>query len=76
MRPVRALINPDALRHNFARVRSFASLASIMAVIKANGYGHGLVWTAKTLHDAGAFLSNRTARKISRYRNISRYRSK
>jgi len=26
-----------------------------MAVVKANGYGHGLVWTAKTLHDANAF---------------------
>jgi alanine racemase len=55
MRPTRALINPDSLRHNFARVRSYAPLASVMAVIKANGYGHGLVWTAKTLRDAGAF---------------------
>ncbi len=55
MRPARALINPEALRHNFARVRSFAPLANVMAVVKANGYGHGLVWTAKTLRDAGAF---------------------
>src|SRR4030065_1857591 len=55
MRPARALINPDALRHNFARVRSLAPLANIMAVVKASGYGHGLVWTAKTLRDAGAF---------------------
>ncbi len=55
MRPARAFINPEALRHNFARVRSFAPLATIMAVIKANGYGHGLVWAAKTLRDAGAF---------------------
>ena len=55
MRPTRALISPGALRHNFARVRSYAPLANVMAVIKANGYGHGLAWTAKTLHDAGAF---------------------
>ncbi len=55
MRPTRAFINPDALRHNFARVRSYAPSTNIMAVVKANGYGHGLVWTAKTLHDAGAF---------------------
>jgi alanine racemase len=55
MRPARALINPDALQHNFTRVRSYASLASVMAVVKANGYGHGLVWTAKTLRDAAAF---------------------
>ena len=26
-----------------------------MAVVKANGYGHGLVWTAKILNDASAF---------------------
>lgn len=55
MRPARALINPDALRHNYSRVRSFAPLASVMAVVKANGYGHGLVWTAKNLQDANAF---------------------
>ena len=55
MRPTRALINPDALRHNFARVRIFAPSAKVMAVIKANGYGHGLVWMAKILRDANAF---------------------
>jgi alanine racemase len=55
MRPARALIDPDALRHNFSRVRSYASLASVMAVVKADGYGHGMVWTATTLRDADAF---------------------
>lgn len=55
MRPTRALINPDALRHNFARARTFAPSAKVMAVIKANGYGHGLAWMAKTLRDAHAF---------------------
>ena len=55
MRPARALIDPQALRHNYSRVRSYAPLANVMAVVKANGYGHGMVWTAKTLHDADAF---------------------
>ena len=55
MRPTRALINPEALRHNYSRVRTYAPSASIMAVIKANAYGHGLVWAAKTLRDASAF---------------------
>jgi len=55
MRPARALIDPDALRHNFSRVRSYASLASVMAVVKADGYGHGMLWTATTLRDADAF---------------------
>ena len=55
MRPARALISPEALKHNFKRVRSFASLANVMAVVKANAYGHGLVWTAKNLSEASAF---------------------
>lgn len=55
MRPARALINSDALRHNFGRVRTFAPLSKVMAVIKANGYGHGLAWTARTLREADAF---------------------
>lgn len=55
MRPTRALIDADALRNNFARVRSYAPSTKVMAVVKANGYGHGLTWTAKTLSDASAF---------------------
>lgn len=55
MRPARAFINPDALRRNFSRVRNYAPLARVMAVIKANGYGHGLAWTARTLKEADAF---------------------
>lgn len=55
MRPARALINPGALRHNFSRVRNYASLAKIMAVVKANGYGHGMAWVAKTLAAADGF---------------------
>jgi len=55
MRPTRALIDPNALRYNFTRVRTYAPSAKVMAVVKANGYGHGLEWTAKTLSDAHAF---------------------
>jgi alanine racemase len=55
MRPARAHINPDALRHNFARVKTFAPLARVMPVIKANAYGHGLAWAAATLPEADAF---------------------
>jgi alanine racemase len=55
MRPARALINEIALRHNFARVRSYAPHSRVMAVIKANGYGHGLEWVACNLHEADAF---------------------
>src|SRR3970040_1056638 len=55
MRPARALIDPDALRHNFSRVRSSASLASVMAVVKADGYAPGMLWPATPLRAADAF---------------------
>jgi alanine racemase len=44
-----------ALRHNLARLREVAPRSRIMAVVKANAYGHGLVPTASCLADADAF---------------------
>ncbi|MDD2990742.1 MAG: alanine racemase [Zoogloea sp.] len=41
-RPIRASINLEALRHNYALARSKAGQAKAYAVIKANAYGHGL----------------------------------
>ena len=54
-RPARIVIDRDALRHNFRRIRQIAPRARIMAVIKADAYGHGLVRVAATLGDADAF---------------------
>ncbi len=54
-RPARALIDIKALRANLQRVRSVASGARVLAVIKANGYGHGMIRTAEALHEADAF---------------------
>ena len=51
----RALIDTAALRHNLAVVRERAAGARVMAVIKANAYGHGLVSTARALSGADAF---------------------
>jgi alanine racemase len=51
-RPTRALVDAQALRHNFGEVRRRASRSRVMAIVKANGYGHGLVWVAQTLADA------------------------
>ena len=50
-----ATIHLGALRRNFARVRERAGGAKIMAVIKADGYGHGLERVARALGDADAF---------------------
>jgi len=35
-----AVLNLDAVQHNEQMVRRYAPDAKIMAVIKANGYGH------------------------------------
>jgi len=50
-----ALINLDAVQHNLQMVRRYAPAAKIMAVIKANGYGHGLLRIAEALQNADAF---------------------
>ncbi|MHB1951551.1 MAG: alanine racemase [Acidiferrobacteraceae bacterium] len=54
-RPARARLDREALRHNLAKVRERVPAARVMAVIKANGYGHGLLWAARALADADAF---------------------
>jgi alanine racemase len=51
-RPVRARIDLGALHHNLGVARRHAPEASVFAVIKANGYGHGLLRAASALRDA------------------------
>ena len=50
-----AVLNLDAVQHNLQTVRRYAPQAKIMAVIKANGYGHGLLRIAGSLQNADAF---------------------
>jgi alanine racemase len=52
---VSAAIDSSALRHNLNVVRQWAPKARVMAVIKANAYGHGLVAVARALESADAF---------------------
>jgi alanine racemase len=54
-RATRAVINLSALRHNLSLVRRYAPDSRIMAIIKANGYGHGSVAVAQALQQADAF---------------------
>ncbi len=54
-RPSRVVIDRQALKHNLKRVRHYAPNSKIMAIIKADAYGHGLVRVAQTLDDADAF---------------------
>lgn len=51
-----AVIDTEALRHNYRMACDLAGTAKPMAVIKADGYGHGLVRVARALAgDAGRF---------------------
>jgi alanine racemase len=51
---IRAVIDTNALQHNLSVVRARAGSARVMAVVKANAYGHGLLPTALALEAADA----------------------
>ena len=55
MRPLFATIHSAALRHNLAVVRAHAPRAQVLAVIKANAYGHGRARAAAALAEADGF---------------------
>ena len=52
-RPITASIDLSALRHNLGVVRQHAKQSRVLAVIKANAYGHGVVRAARALADTG-----------------------
>ena len=52
-RPTCVRVDTSALRHNLAVARRHADGARVMAVVKADAYGHGLVRVARELEAAG-----------------------
>jgi alanine racemase len=64
-RLIRALIDTAALRHNLGTIRAYAPGAKVMAVVKANAYGHGLVSTVLALADADSFAVARLEEGIA-----------
>lgn len=54
-RATAATIHLDALRSNLATVQRLAPKSRVMAVVKADGYGHGLERVARALAGADAF---------------------
>jgi alanine racemase len=54
-RPTRAFIDISALRHNFQQVHKAAPGRKILAVVKADAYGHGVARVAPALDRADAF---------------------
>lgn len=49
-----AVIDLDAVAHNVAVLREHAGSAQVMAVVKADGYGHGATQTGRAALAAGA----------------------
>ena len=60
----RALIRLGALSHNLSVIRRLAPHAAVMAVVKANAYGHGLVDVVKALPDADSFAVARLSEAV------------
>lgn len=50
-------LDPDALRHNLATARRIAPATRMWSVIKAEGYGHGLLWTSARLGEVSDGLA-------------------
>ncbi|MFT6052853.1 MAG: alanine racemase, partial [Halioglobus sp.] len=48
-RPSQARIDLGALKHNLAHARALAPNSKLMAVVKANAYGHGALGIAQAL---------------------------
>jgi alanine racemase len=55
MRTACAAINLIALRHNLRRVYDVAPKSRVLAIVKANAYGHGLTTIAQALVEADGF---------------------
>ena len=58
-------VDAGALRNNLAVVRRFAPGARVIAAVKANAYGHGLVYAARALAAADAFAVARVEEALA-----------
>lgn len=56
-RPIRADISLSAFGHNYAVARKQAPQSRVLAVVKADAYGHGLARVAKALPKADGFAT-------------------
>ena len=68
-RPIRALIDLSALRHNLAAAKRHAGGARVWAVIKANAYGHGLARAAAAFEDADGLAKACSGRAMWRWQS-------
>lgn len=59
-----AVIDLDALQYNYQLMRTKSPTSKVVAVIKANAYGHGAIEFAKALPQADAFAVSRIGEAI------------
>ncbi|BCL74601.1 alanine racemase [Jeongeupia sp. HS-3] len=64
-RPIQVLINPAAIAGNYQRIKALAPQSRAYAVVKANGYGHGLERVVTALPDADGFALLEFGRAIA-----------
>lgn len=64
MKAATAVIDRRALRHNLQRVRHLATQSRLVAVVKANAYGHGLLETVHSLQDADYYGVSRLSEAL------------
>ncbi|WP_409308059.1 alanine racemase [Pectobacterium sp. B1J-3] len=55
MKTATAVISRRALRHNLQRIRQLAPNSRLVAVVKADAYGHGMIEAAQIFHDADCY---------------------
>lgn len=55
MKAATVIIDRQALHDNLAFIRKLAPGCKVMSVVKANGYGHGLLEVARTLKESDCF---------------------
>lgn len=57
MRPCEVKLDISALHHNLSVINKLAPKSQVVAMVKANAYGHGLVDIAKALESSVAYLA-------------------
>jgi alanine racemase len=56
-RPIHATVSATALRHNYWAAKRAAPRSKVFAVVKANGYGHGIERVGRAIPDADGFAT-------------------
>lgn len=54
IRPTQLIIDLNALRNNFNKIKAYVAPAKMMPILKANAYGHGLVRVAQLMQELEA----------------------